>query len=472
MQIPAAVGRVLSKLEANNRVSIRSAERQARDEIQDADSAPVRCALARVMLEDWRNGWDELAESGERKAALRKALEALDLAQRRRDRDHWYVDWKRAYVLRYTARALDRPADREASIDFYRTAYQKLSTFSGLPPRRGEKALRSLIVDWAEALVYFEDVPGAMLNYEFTFPWKRRVPDDWHEWSHAFALHQQGDYEASWRKVAALLAPIDNPKGDAPASDTETVIAPKKNKAIHAHYYNDMRLVLAASLARDGQRDKAEAQIDKFQQLRRLAGEKPWTRAIEAERGAFVEGSAGETHWLKSLERAGLPKGEAPPNEPSVYIAATGRGARAAKKKPVAKAPKKSITKKPAEKKTTAKKTTVKKTTVKKKSAAKTRSKAKTKTGAKSKTRVKAKSRTKVKSRTKARTKARTKSKAKSRGGATVRTARKTKAKSRTRIKTKPGRKATVKKARKATVKRKTGAKVRRPHRSATRRRS
>lgn len=313
MQIPAAVGRVLQMLEPNTRASIRSAERQARDEIREADSGPVRCALARVLVEDWRNGWDELAEPGDRSAALRKAIEALGMALRRRDSDHWYVDWKRGYTLRYAARAMKRPDFVEESLKAYRSAYDKLSMFCGLPPQRGEKALRSLLVDWAETRVYFGDVPGALHNFDFTTPWHRRVPDDWHEWAHAFALHQNRDYEASWRKMEPLVALLDNPNSAPSKSNVRTVIAPRLKRKIPVSYYNDMRLVLAASYARDNRREKAQAQIDKFQQLRRLNGEQPWTVTMEGERGAFIANSPGELHWLASLTMAGLPRGQDAP---------------------------------------------------------------------------------------------------------------------------------------------------------------
>jgi hypothetical protein len=315
MQIPASVGRVLQMLEPNTRASIRSAERQARDEIREADSGPVRCALARVLVEDWRNGWDELAEPGDRSAALRKAIEALSMSLRRRDADHWYVDWKRGYTLRYAARAMKRPDFVEEALKAYRSAYDKLSQFCGLPPQRGEKALRSLLVDWAETRVYVGDVPGALHNFDFTTPWHRRVPDDWHEWAHAFALHQNRDYEASWRKMEPLVALLDNPHAAPAKSKMKTVIAPRPKRKIPVSYYNDMRLVLAASYARDNKREKAQAQIDKFQQLRRLNGEQPWTVAIEAERGAFIANSPGELHWLASLTMAGLPRGQDAPAE-------------------------------------------------------------------------------------------------------------------------------------------------------------
>jgi len=326
MQIPAAVGRVLQMLEPNTRASIRSAERQARDEIREADSGPVRCALARVLVEDWRNGWDELAEPGDRSAALRKAIEAMGMALRRRDADHWYVDWKRGYTLRYAARAMKRPDFVEEALKAYRSAYDKLVQFCGLPPQRGEKALRSLLVDWAETRVYFGDVPGALHNFDFTTPWHRRVPDDWHEWAHAFALHQNRDYEASWRKMEPLVALLDNPHAAPAKSAMKTVIAPRLKRKIPVSYYNDMRLVLAASYARDNRREKAQAQIDKFQQLRRLNGEQPWTVTMEAERGAFIANSPGELHWLASLTMAGLPRGQDAPAESMTPRAGSRRG--------------------------------------------------------------------------------------------------------------------------------------------------
>ena len=326
MQIPAAVGRVLQMLEPNTRASIRAAERQARDEIREADSGPVRCALARVLVEDWRNGWDELAEPGDRSAALRKAIEALGMSLRRRDGDHWYVDWKRGYTLRYAARAMKRPDFVEESLKAYRSAYDKLSMFCGLPPQRGEKALRSLLVDWAETRVYFGDVPGALHNFDFTTPWHRRVPDDWHEWAHAFALHQNRDYEASWRKMEKLVALLDNPHSAPAKSNVKTVIAPRPKRKIPVSYYNDMRLVLAASYARDNKREKAQQQIDKFQQLRRLNGEQPWTVTLEAERGAFIANSPGELHWLASLTMAGLPRGQDAPTDSMAPRAGARRG--------------------------------------------------------------------------------------------------------------------------------------------------
>jgi len=446
MEIPAAVGRVLSKLEPNTRGSIRAAERQARDEIQDGDTGPVRCALARVMLEDWRNGWDELAEPNERKAALRKALEALDLSARRRDKTHWYVDWKRGYILRYTARALDRPDDRTAAIAFYHSAYDKLSAYTGLPPKRGEKALRSLVVDWAETLVYLDDVSTALQYFDFTLPWRRRVPDDWHEWAHAFALHQNGDYAASWRKLEPIVAQLDNPNAEAAVAQSRTLIAPKRRKIVHTHYYNDMRLVLAASYARDGKTEEAKQQIEKFQLMRRLASEQPWTRAMEADRGAFAKGSPGEKHWIRSLELAGLAKGETPPSDKGYAVAATGRGAPTAPSKGRPSAAKRKTAKKPASKKTTTKKKPA----------------AKKATGSKRKAKMRSKAKTKRKA-------GKTRAKTKSRGSAKVRHTRKSKSKPKTGTKTRRGRKATVKKAAKSKTKRKTGGKVRRTRRAKVR---
>jgi hypothetical protein len=122
-----------------------------------------------------------------------------------------------------------------------------------------------------------------------------------------------------------LVAHLDNPHAYTGAAKANTLIAPRAKKKVHTSYYNDMRLVLAASYARDKLRDKAQHQIDRFQQFRRLSGEQPWTVAIEAERGAFVAGSAGETHWLGSLAAAGLPKGEAASPARTVNLAGGGR---------------------------------------------------------------------------------------------------------------------------------------------------
>jgi hypothetical protein len=402
MQIPAAVGRVLQKLEPNTRASIRAAESQARDEIREADSAPVRCALARVLVEDWRNGWDELADPRDRTAVLRKALESLDMAFRRRESSHWYVDCKRGYVLRYAARALGRPDFVDAALQSYRDAYEKLSSFCGLPPRRGEKALRSLLVDWAETLVYFGDVTGAMQNFEFTQPWHRRVPDDWHEWAHAFALHQQGDYEASWRKMEPLVAQLDSPYASVEPAHANTLIAPRAKKKVHASYYNDMRLMLAASYARDKQRDKAQQQIDKFQQFRRLSGEQPWTVSIEAERGAFIEGSAGETHWLGSLAAAGLPKGEPAQKAKTVHVAAAPGAKTGVRSKSRAGA--KSGTKRKTKRAAKRKPAGVKPAKSKRKSVAKSRSKSRAgKKTSRKKSARRSKRRTKAKSNARAR---------------------------------------------------------------------
>ncbi|MEX1108125.1 MAG: hypothetical protein WEC00_04355, partial [Dongiaceae bacterium] len=344
MQIPAAVGRVLSKLEANTRLSIGAAERQALDEMKTDDNAPIRSALARVMLEDWRNGWDEFATARDRKAALRYAVGELHRARTRRDKSHWYVDWKRGHVLRYAARAFNRPQDAEMILQAYRDAYEKLSAFTGLPPKRGEKALRSLVVDWAETLVYFGDAQAAIQYFEFTLPWHRREPDDWHVWAYAFALHQQGHYAESRAKMEPLVAKLDHPGNAAPAQQT-AMIASRVNKKIHPSYYNDMRLTLAAGYAREGKRQKAEAEVRKFQQLRQLAGDTPWTLALEAERGAFIRNSAAEKHWLQSLRLAGLPEGR-PVGDPDGKKTSTSRKkAGAAKPKPKKKAGKKSAAK-------------------------------------------------------------------------------------------------------------------------------
>ncbi|MDZ4737323.1 MAG: hypothetical protein SGJ07_13335 [Rhodospirillaceae bacterium] len=341
MQIPAAVGRVLSKLEANTRLSIGAAERQALDEMKTDDNAPIRSVLARVMLEDWRNGWDEFATMRDPKAALRYAVGELHRARTRRDKGHWYVDWKRGHVLRYAARAFNRPQDAEMILQAYRDAYEKLSAFTGLPPKRGEKALRSLVVDWAETLVYLGDAQTAIQYFEFTFPWRRRDPDDWHVWAHAFALHQQGHYAESRAKMEPLVEKLDNPGQGEPARQT-AMIAQRPNKKIHPSYYNDMRLTLAASYARDGKRQKADAEVRKFQQLRQLAGDAPWTLALEAERGAFIRNSAAEKHWLQSLRLAGLPEGK-PVAEMDEKKSAPRK--RTGKAKPKKKAGKKSIAK-------------------------------------------------------------------------------------------------------------------------------
>ncbi|MEX2201931.1 MAG: hypothetical protein WD711_11090 [Dongiaceae bacterium] len=398
MQIPPAVGRVLSKLEANTRLSIGAAERLALQEIQTDDSAPIRSALARVMLEDWRNGWDEFANARDRKAALRYAVGELHRAQSRRDKSHWYVDWKRGHVLRYAARAFDRPQDAELILQSYRDAYEKLTAFTGLPPKRGEKALRSLVVDWAETLVYLGDAPTAVQYFEFTFPWRRRAPDDWHVWAYAFALHQQGNYELSRRQMEPLVRKLDEPGGMAPAQKRKTVIAARTNKRVHPSYYNDMRLTLAASYAREGKRQKAEAELRKFQQFRQLSGDTPWTLALEAERGAFVRNSAAERHWLQSLRLAGLPEGQPVADADDKKSSARKK---TAKPKPAKKAGKKAATKPkrkaktrkpPAKTKTKTKRKAPKRKTAKraapkrKSPKRKTKSKSRAKTGARAKT--------------------------------------------------------------------------------------
>jgi hypothetical protein len=343
MQIPPAVGRVLSKLEANTRLSIGAAERQALDEIKADDNAPIRSALARVMLEDWRNGWDEFATTRDPKAALRYAVGELHRAKTRRDKAHWYVDWKRGHVLRYAARAFDRPQDAEMILRAYRDAYETLTAFTGLPPQRGEKALRSLVVDWAETLVYLGDATTAVQYFEFTFPWRRRAPDDWHVWAYAFALHQQGNYEESRRQMEPLVRKLDEPGGMAPAQKRKTEIAVRTNKRVHPSYYNDMRLTLAASYAREGKRQKAEAEVRKFQQFRQVSGDAPWTLALEAERGAFIRNSAAEKHWLQSLRLAGMPEGRPTAEPDEKKKSASGR--KAAKTKPKKEAGKKSAVK-------------------------------------------------------------------------------------------------------------------------------
>src|SRR3546814_9405220 len=85
------------------------------------------------------------------------------------------------------------------------------------------------ISDWSS------DVCSSDLEMERALKLRGKT-QDWHVWAYAFALHQNGDY----KKSAAQLAPFF------------------KGNAAKDFYYNDMKLLLAASLARAGKLDQAD----------------------------------------------------------------------------------------------------------------------------------------------------------------------------------------------------------------------
>jgi tetratricopeptide (TPR) repeat protein len=224
-----------------------------------------RAVKARVLIEHWRNGWGDAA-------VLDSACKLARQGCKDDDGDY-YTHWKWAYADKYRARSRGWEHMIEA-LSHYDDALAKLAADAVAT----KDSLRSVLIDRGETFVYLSQADVAVREMEraLKLPGKTQ---DWHAWAYAFALHQNGDY----RKSAAQLAPFLKGK---PASDL---------------YYNDMRLLLAASLARAGRTAEAARTIQEFRRVRDAEGEPVWTIALELERGCFQSGSRGEDHWRASL---------------------------------------------------------------------------------------------------------------------------------------------------------------------------
>ena len=266
--------KALKRIEKNRRNELKEALKDVDREPGQAKCAGRNAAVkARINVELWRNGFEGNTALTDAEAAIRSA--------RQLDPDDFYTNWKTAYVLKYRARGGDWDTMMRDSLTYYA---QALATLRKTNPGNVD-ALRSVLSDRAETFVY-QSQPRVALAEMKGAPADPK--QDWQDWALAFAQHQNGDYGAAITTINALLA--GHPSNDL--------------------YYNDMRLLLAASQARAGDAN-AQRTISDFRRYRDAAGEPVWTVALELERGAFEPGSAGETHWRESLElldAAALPR--------------------------------------------------------------------------------------------------------------------------------------------------------------------
>lgn len=268
--------RALLLVERNMRGDIQEAMRRIDTRVKARAVANGRdlAVKARVLVEQWRNGWGD--------------IRVLDSAHRlckqgcKHDDDDYYVHWKWAYTDKYRARSLGWEYMVEA-LAHYDDALARLAEDDASPD-----ALRSVLIDRAETLVYLSQADIAVREMERALKLRGKT-QDWHVWAYAFALHQNGEY----RKSAAQLTPfVEGDKAD-------------------DLYHNDMRLLLAASQARAGRTAAAQKTITRFREIRDAEGEPVWTIRLELERGCFQPGSRGERHWRESLEmldRKALPR--------------------------------------------------------------------------------------------------------------------------------------------------------------------
>lgn len=224
-----------------------------------------KAVKARILVEHWRNGWTDSKVLDSAALLARLAIEE--------DEADYYTHWKLAYTLKYRGRSRSWSNMAEA-MSHYNHALAHLE----MEPHTDD-ALRSVLIDRAETFVYLSQADVAVREMEraLKLPGKSQ---DWHLWAYAFALHQNGDYEKSAAELASFL------KGK-PASDL---------------YYNDVRLLLAASLARAGKIADAQKTIRDFRTNRDAQNEPVWTIGLELERGCFMPESPGEQHFRQSLE--------------------------------------------------------------------------------------------------------------------------------------------------------------------------
>jgi hypothetical protein len=257
--------KALLLVERNMRGDIESAIREVDGAISAAKGGGRDKAVkARVLIEHWRNGWAD--------AKVLDNACALAVLGCTEDDGDYYTHWKKAYIEKYRARSRGLHLMVEA-LSQYDEALACLAADSDSTA----DALRSVLIDRAETFVYLSQADVAVREMERALKQPGKT-QDWHSWAYAFALHQDGSY----RKSAAQLAPYL--KGH--AKDL---------------YYNDMRLLLAASQARAGQKAQANSTIQEFRRIRDAQDEPVWTISLELERGCFQPGSRGEQHWRDSL---------------------------------------------------------------------------------------------------------------------------------------------------------------------------
>lgn len=255
--------RALNRIKKNRKTDLDEA-------LQDVDRepGPPRCTgrnkavKARVHVEYWRNGF---------KDDVLQDAHSYALSAYRFDKDDFYTNWKMAYTLKYLARSRSWSYMTEA-MSYYA---QALASLQAQEPGNVD-ALRCVLFDRAEAFVYLSQPDVALA--EMTSAPGGKV-HDWHTWARAFAEHQNGAYSDSVKTLKPL-------------------IAGKPDKDL---YYNDVRLLLAASQARAGETDAAEQTIKAFRRNRDCEQERVWTITLELERGAFYPDSLGEKHWRQSL---------------------------------------------------------------------------------------------------------------------------------------------------------------------------
>lgn len=248
----------------------------------DAEPGTPVCAgrnksvKARIHVELWRNGWVAGTALDKAKAFAESGLGA--------DEGDFYTNWKMAYALKYRARSQGWD-NMTTAMAHYARAIRSLE----VDDPDNVDAMRCLLIDQAEAYVYMSQTDDALTQMQRAMDLgKKPAPQPWHHWAYAFALHQDGQYKESIDRVAMARAgkPDDL-------------------------YYNDMRLLLAASQARAGYGAEANRTIGEFRKQRDKEHEPVWSIPLELERGAFQPGGAGEMHWRASLED--LDPGALPP---------------------------------------------------------------------------------------------------------------------------------------------------------------
>lgn len=267
--------KALKLVERNRRGDLHRALEEIGGALETGGNGRDNAVKARILVELWRNGWAD-------GTALDEA-QSFAVCGRRADEGDFYTNLIAAYALKYRARSRGWGQLTEA-LSHYGRALEAL--IAEAPDNTD--AQRTVLIDRAETLVYLSqaDVAAAEMKRALALG---GAPQDWHVWAYAFALHQTGDYRRSVRLLAPLVA-------DKPADDL---------------YYNDVRLLLAASLARAGREKAAQQTIRAFRANRDARDEPLWTVTLELERGAFYPESPGEKHWRESLERLdpeGLPR--------------------------------------------------------------------------------------------------------------------------------------------------------------------
>lgn len=240
--------------------------------IDEEPGAPVcagrnKSVKARIHVELWRNGWAGVAALDEARTLAESGLNA--------DKGDFYTNWKMAYALKYRARSQGWN-NMTTAMAHYDRAIESLEADA---PTNVD-AMRCLLIDRAEAYVYMSKTTPALTGMQRAMDLgKTPAPQPWHHWAYAFALHQAGQYKEAIDRLAMV-----------PAGKPDDL------------YYNDMRLLLAASQARAGNGAEANKTIGDFHKLRDKEHELVWSIPLELERGAFSPGGPGEMHWRASLE--------------------------------------------------------------------------------------------------------------------------------------------------------------------------